>query len=115
MTDTYCRSCGTIFENDDSFCAHCGKPVPPAIPTPTTITPADAQRIAQAHRNTDGLAWLGLFVGAIVGFLAWLACIYVIHITGAEVTQGLSVAVTVGCIILGFVIMLKVMTLGDVE
>ena len=79
------------------------------------ITPDDAQRIAQAKRNTDGLAWLGLFVGAIVGFLAWMACIYVIHITGAEITKGLSVAVTVGCIILGFGVMLKVMTLGDVK
>jgi RNA polymerase subunit RPABC4/transcription elongation factor Spt4 len=111
---TTCQKCATVIEEGDAFCPGCGRRVAWERMAAPTITADDAKRIAQAHRDTDGLAWLGLFAGAIVGFLCWMGFAFAIHLAGVTVTSGLAVGVTVASIVIGLVVMVKTMTLGDV-
>lgn len=64
----YCSGCGQIVPPGQQFCPHCGRPVPPLVPT--AVAPA-SYFYTRVHRHIQSLSilWIAYAVWTLFGWL----------------------------------------------
>ena len=77
----YCGSCGSLINEDRSFCGHCGAPIPkpgsqPTVPVqqiqPQYYSPIPAAAFPAPAKKSGAMAITGFVLGFVTLSLAWV-------------------------------------------